>query len=100
MFRHRQSLVAVAVAAVVSVFLVAGCNARGEETVAEKDFATSSTVKTAIGAAGSRRSLKPTESTAMIRPPCVGAPISGSMAESGLTRALLDATDGSCVASI
>jgi len=53
MFRHRQSLVAVVAAAVVSVFLVAGCNARGEETVAEKDFATSSTVKTAIGAAGS-----------------------------------------------
>jgi phosphate transport system substrate-binding protein len=52
MFR-RQSVVVLGVGAIWSAFLVAGCNTRGEETIAEKDFATSSTVTTAIGAAGS-----------------------------------------------
>jgi len=45
-----------AVVALVGVVSVAGCNYRGEEGVKEKDFAVSSTVKTAIGAAGSRAS--------------------------------------------
>jgi phosphate transport system substrate-binding protein len=53
MFSHRQSIVAAAMTAVLGVVLIAGCNFKGEEPVAEKDFATSSTVKTAIGAAGS-----------------------------------------------
>jgi ABC-type phosphate transport system substrate-binding protein len=38
---------------IVASFLLVACNSRGEETVVEKDFATSATVKTAIGAAGS-----------------------------------------------
>lgn len=53
MFSHRQSMVALATAAVLTAVLFAGCNSKGEEAVAEKDFATSSTVKNAIGAAGS-----------------------------------------------
>ena len=42
-----------AVLASLTVALLASCNYKGEETVREKDFATSSTVQTAIGAAGS-----------------------------------------------
>jgi phosphate transport system substrate-binding protein len=53
MLRAYQSLFVLTLAAALSLAGIAGCNARGEETVAEKDFATSSTVKTAIGAAGS-----------------------------------------------
>jgi len=40
-------------AAVLAVALISGCNYKGEEPTKEKDFAVSSTVKTAIGAAGS-----------------------------------------------
>lgn len=50
MFDRRAKMAVVALVGVVSV---AGCNYRGEEGVKEKDFAVSSTVKTAIGAAGS-----------------------------------------------
>jgi len=50
---HRQSIVALGVVVMYSAFLFTGCKYRGEEPVAEKDFATSSTVKTAIGGAGS-----------------------------------------------
>jgi phosphate transport system substrate-binding protein len=53
MIGPHPSLFALVVAAALGVFLTGGCNVRGEETVAEKDFATSTTVKTAIGAAGS-----------------------------------------------
>jgi phosphate transport system substrate-binding protein len=53
MFSHRQSIVGLATAAVLGAVLCAGCNFKGEEPVAEKDFATCSTVKSAIGAAGS-----------------------------------------------
>jgi phosphate transport system substrate-binding protein len=38
---------------VLGALIAAGCDYKGEEPVAEKDFAVSSTVKTAIGAAGS-----------------------------------------------
>ena len=53
MLRHRLPVLCLAATAVFSAFMLAGCNTRGEETVREKDFATSSTIKTAIGAAGS-----------------------------------------------
>jgi phosphate transport system substrate-binding protein len=53
MFSHRRWIVSLATAAALSAVLCAGCNFKGEEPVAEKDFATSSTVKSAIGAAGS-----------------------------------------------
>ena len=49
-FRHSAKFVA---ALVLNAFLFAGCSYKGEEGVAEKNLATSSTVKTAIGAAGS-----------------------------------------------
>jgi phosphate transport system substrate-binding protein len=51
--RMFRSIVAVAAAAVLSAFASIGCNFAGEEPVKEKDFATSATVKTAVGAAGS-----------------------------------------------
>ncbi len=53
MFSHRRTIVALATAAVFGAVLSAGCNFNGEEPVAEKNFATSDTVKNAIGAAGS-----------------------------------------------
>jgi phosphate transport system substrate-binding protein len=40
-------------AASLAVVVMAGCNYKGEEPTKDKDFAVSSTVKTAIGAAGS-----------------------------------------------
>jgi phosphate transport system substrate-binding protein len=52
MLNHRQSLALVA-AAVFSAVLSIGCNFKGEEPVKEKDFATSATVKSAIGSGGS-----------------------------------------------
>jgi len=52
-FFHRQSMLGLAACALLSAVIIAGCNTRGEETVADKDFATSSTVKTAVGSAGS-----------------------------------------------
>lgn len=48
--RHSAMIVA---ALFLNTFVFAGCNYKGEEGAAEKDFATSTTVKTAIGAAGS-----------------------------------------------
>jgi phosphate transport system substrate-binding protein len=51
MLSHRQSVVAIA--AMLSTVLSVGCSYKGEEAVKEKDFATSATVKTAIGSAGS-----------------------------------------------
>jgi len=42
-----------AAAAVFGAAFVVGCNYKGEEAVKEKDFAVSSSIKTAIGAAGS-----------------------------------------------
>ena len=51
MFTRRSSMLAVA--ALSSAALIAGCNYRGEEPTKEKDFAVSASVKTAIGAAGS-----------------------------------------------
>ena len=53
MFSHRQSVLALFAAVVFSAALSVGCNYKGEEAVAEKDFAVSSTVKTAVGSAGS-----------------------------------------------
>jgi phosphate transport system substrate-binding protein len=53
MLSYRQSSLALGAATLFSAFLFAGCKYGGEEPVAEKDFATSSTVKTAIGGAGS-----------------------------------------------
>jgi phosphate transport system substrate-binding protein len=53
MSRNRHSILPLAAAIVLCVFLPLGCTTRGEETVREKDFATSPTIKTAIGAAGS-----------------------------------------------
>jgi ABC-type phosphate transport system substrate-binding protein len=53
MSRNRYSILPLAAAIVLCVFLPLGCTTRGEETVREKDFATSPTIKTAIGAAGS-----------------------------------------------
>jgi len=48
----RRSLMLVC-SALLSAALLAGCNYGGEEPVKEKDFAVSTSVKTAIGAAGS-----------------------------------------------
>ncbi|HXY24795.1 MAG TPA: phosphate ABC transporter substrate-binding protein PstS [Candidatus Acidoferrum sp.] len=48
---RRHSMLALA--GLLSVGLFTGCNYKGEEPVKEADFATSSQVKTAIGAAGS-----------------------------------------------
>jgi len=42
-----------AVLTLLGVSFLSSCNYKGEETVKDKDFATSSTVQTAIGAAGS-----------------------------------------------
>jgi phosphate transport system substrate-binding protein len=50
--RFRQSLLPTAAVVLCLVFVV-GCNTRGEETVKEKDFTASTTIKTAVGAAGS-----------------------------------------------
>lgn len=52
MFSHRRSLLALIAAGAVC-FAIIGCNYQGEEPVVEKDFAVSSTIKTAIGGAGS-----------------------------------------------
>jgi len=46
-------MLGLAAGALLGAVIIAGCNTRGEETVADKDFATSSTVKTAVGSAGS-----------------------------------------------
>src|SRR5271156_5993176 len=53
MFRFRHAVASLACALILSAFVSVGCDYKGEEPVAEKDFAVSSTVKTAIGAAGS-----------------------------------------------
>jgi len=53
MFNRRQSVLTLFTAAVVGAVVSVGCNYKGEEAVKEKDFAVSSTVKTAVGAAGS-----------------------------------------------
>ena len=51
---NRRQLVLICSSAILSCVLIfAGCNTRGEDAVPEKDFATSPTIKTAIGAAGS-----------------------------------------------
>ncbi len=49
---NPRSLTLAAAAVLGAVFLV-GCNYKGEEPIKEKDFAVSSSIKTAIGAAGS-----------------------------------------------
>ena len=51
MSNRRSSILAVAI--VLGAALLAGCNYQGEEPVKEKDLAVSSSIKTAIGAAGS-----------------------------------------------
>ncbi|HTC41111.1 MAG TPA: phosphate ABC transporter substrate-binding protein PstS [Candidatus Acidoferrales bacterium] len=51
MFTRRSWMLAVA--ALSSAALIAGCNYSGEDSTKEKDFAVSAFVKTAIGAAGS-----------------------------------------------
>lgn len=53
MWNRRQFALAFSSAVLSSALIPAGCNMRGEEAVPEKDFATSSTIKTAMGAAGS-----------------------------------------------
>src|SRR5882724_1512312 len=53
MFTYRHSVKYVAAVLALDALMFAGCNYKGEERVAEKDLATSPTVKTAIGAAGS-----------------------------------------------
>ena len=53
MTNRRQSVPAFFAAAALTVAVSLGCNYKGEEPVAEKEFATSSTVKTAVSAAGS-----------------------------------------------
>ena len=50
---NRKASIFVVAYLVLTSFSLVACNSRGEEAVAEKDFATSTTVKTAIGAAGS-----------------------------------------------
>jgi len=51
MFNPRSSILAAA--AVLGATFLVGCNYHGEEPIKEKDFAVSTSVKTAIGAAGS-----------------------------------------------
>ena len=53
MWNRRQFALALSSAVLSSALISAGCNLRGEDAVPEKDFATSSTIKTAMGAAGS-----------------------------------------------
>src|SRR5580658_10107548 len=53
MFRFQRAGAYLGAAMVLGALVAAGCDYKGEEPVAEKDFAVSSTVKTAIGAAGS-----------------------------------------------
>ena len=50
---NRNAPIFVVAYLVLASFSLVACNSRGEEAVAEKDFATSTTVRTAIGAAGS-----------------------------------------------
>jgi phosphate transport system substrate-binding protein len=49
----RRHLMILALGALASAALLGGCNYKGEDATAEKDFAVSASVKTAIGAAGS-----------------------------------------------
>jgi phosphate transport system substrate-binding protein len=53
MWNRRQVVLALNSTVLLGALILCGCNSRGEDTVREKDFATSPTVKTAIGAAGS-----------------------------------------------
>ena len=54
MWNRRQFIFSLNSAILAAALVTAGCNTRGEEmAVAEKDFAISPTIKTAIGAAGS-----------------------------------------------
>jgi phosphate transport system substrate-binding protein len=50
---YRRSGAVLPVIVTLGAVLFVGCDFKGEERVAEKDFATSPTIKTAIGAAGS-----------------------------------------------
>jgi phosphate transport system substrate-binding protein len=53
MWNRRQFFFFLRSSLVLAAIVSTGCNYKGEEPVAEKDVATSSTVKTAIGAGGS-----------------------------------------------
>jgi len=53
MFLRRQTVVALTATIALSVLLCAGCNYQGEDAVREKDTSTPSSIKTALGAAGS-----------------------------------------------
>ena len=48
-----HAVIGLVAAIVFNAFLLAGCNSSGEDAVAEKDLAVSSTIKNAMGAAGS-----------------------------------------------
>jgi phosphate transport system substrate-binding protein len=50
---YRYTTMSFAAFLILGPFMLVACNSKGEEAVAEKDIATSATVKTAIGAAGS-----------------------------------------------
>jgi len=53
MLAHRSSILAFAAFVVAATACVAGCNYSGEEPEKQRDFAVSTSVQTAIGAAGS-----------------------------------------------
>ena len=53
MLDRRQSIAGLAASAALSMFFLAGCSAKGEDMVADKELATTSAIKTGFGAAGS-----------------------------------------------